>query len=163
MTWVNLNDVYVPKTGGTITGALTVNGNLTINDGTGNGTTYNVANEITSLRDSVSPTTNTGIQLASSFTSSREYTNKSVRIGNIVYLAIASQCGSFSAWESWHIGTAPKPFNGEAFGTALLQCNSNMIPVLVQITNTGDIYIINKSSTGISCVWMFAMATYLCQ
>lgn len=57
MTWVNLNDVYVPKTGGTITGALTVNGNLTINDGTGNGTTYNVANEITSLRDSVSQTT----------------------------------------------------------------------------------------------------------
>ena len=54
MTWVNLNDVYVPKTGGTITGGLTVNGNLTINDGTGNGTTYNVANEITSLRDSVS-------------------------------------------------------------------------------------------------------------
>ena len=57
MTWVNLNNVYVPKTGGTITGALTVNGNLTINDGTGNGTTYNVANEITSLRDSVSQTT----------------------------------------------------------------------------------------------------------
>ena len=56
MTWVNLNDVYVNKTGGTITGDLAVNGNLTINDATGNGTTYNVANEISTLRDSVSPT-----------------------------------------------------------------------------------------------------------
>lgn len=54
MTWVNLNDVYVNKTGGTITGDLAVNGNLTINDATGNGTTYNVANEISTLRDSVS-------------------------------------------------------------------------------------------------------------
>ena len=54
MTWVNLNDVYVNKTGGTITGDLAVNGNLTINGATGNGTTYNVANEISTLRDSVS-------------------------------------------------------------------------------------------------------------
>mgnify|MGYP007016410748 CR=1 FL=1 len=54
MTWINLNDVYVNKTGGTITGDLAVNGNLTINDATGNGTIYNVANEISTLRDSVS-------------------------------------------------------------------------------------------------------------
>lgn len=54
MSWVNLNDVYVNKTGGTISGNLAVNGSLTINDGTGNDGTYNVANEITTLRDSVS-------------------------------------------------------------------------------------------------------------
>lgn len=55
MSWVNLNDVYVNKTGDTIAGDLSVGGALTVNDGKGTGTTYNVANEITTLRDSVSP------------------------------------------------------------------------------------------------------------
>lgn len=54
MSWVNLNDVYVNKTGDTIAGDLSVGGTLTINDGKGTDTTYNVANEITTLRDSVS-------------------------------------------------------------------------------------------------------------
>ena len=57
MSWVNLNDVYVNKTGDTIAGDLSVGGALTINDGKGTGTTYNVANEITTLRDSVSQDT----------------------------------------------------------------------------------------------------------
>lgn len=54
MSWVNLDDVYVNKTGDTIAGDLSVGGTLTINDGKGTDTTYNVANEITTLRDSVS-------------------------------------------------------------------------------------------------------------
>ena len=54
MSWVNLDDVYVNQTGGTIAGDLSVNGALTVNDGKGTNTTYNVANEITTLRDSVS-------------------------------------------------------------------------------------------------------------
>ena len=54
MSWVNLNDVYVNKTGDTIAGDLSVGGALTINNGKGTNTTYNVANEITTLRDSVS-------------------------------------------------------------------------------------------------------------
>lgn len=54
MSWVNLNDVYVNQTGGIIAGDLSVNGALTVNDGKGTNTTYNVANEITTLRDSVS-------------------------------------------------------------------------------------------------------------
>lgn len=54
MSWVNLDDVYVNKTGDTIAGNLSVGGALTINDGKGTDTTYNVANEITTLRDSVS-------------------------------------------------------------------------------------------------------------
>ena len=62
MSWVNLNDVYVNKTGDTITGDLAVNGALTANALTANGdltvikdsTTYNVADEISTLRDSVS-------------------------------------------------------------------------------------------------------------
>lgn len=58
MSWVNLNDVYVNQTGGTIAGDLSVNGALTVNDGKGTNTTYNVANEITTLRDSVSQISN---------------------------------------------------------------------------------------------------------
>ena len=55
MSWVNLDDVYVNKSGDSIAGNLPVGGALTINDGKGTDTTYNVANEITTLRDSVSP------------------------------------------------------------------------------------------------------------
>ena len=55
--WVNLNDVYVPANGGSVNGDLGVKGTLTIDDKTGNNTTYDVANEITALRDSVSQTT----------------------------------------------------------------------------------------------------------
>lgn len=62
MSWVNLDDVYVNKTGDTIAGNLSVGGALTVNDGKGTGTTYNVANEITTLRDSVSPTVFTCLQ-----------------------------------------------------------------------------------------------------
>lgn len=54
MSWVNLDNVYVNKTGGAIAGNLSVGGALTINDAKGSGGTYNVANEITTLRDSVS-------------------------------------------------------------------------------------------------------------
>lgn len=54
MSWINLDDVYVNKTGGSIAGNLSVGGTLTINNAKGNGGTYNVANEITTLRDSVS-------------------------------------------------------------------------------------------------------------
>lgn len=52
--WVNLNDVYVPANGGSVNGDLGVKGTLTIDDKTGNNTTYDVANEITALRDSTS-------------------------------------------------------------------------------------------------------------
>jgi len=58
MSWVNLNDVYVNKTGDTIAGDLSVGGTLTVNNGKGTNTTYNVANEITTLRDSVSKISN---------------------------------------------------------------------------------------------------------
>lgn len=54
MSWVNLDDVYVNKTGDKIAGDLSVGGTLTVNDGKGKNTTYNVANEITTLRGSVS-------------------------------------------------------------------------------------------------------------
>ena len=62
MSWVNLDDVYVNKTGDSIAGNLSVGGALTINDAKGSSGTYNVANEITTLRDSVSPTGFTCLQ-----------------------------------------------------------------------------------------------------
>lgn len=49
MSWVSLNDVYVNKNGGTVNGNLAVNGSLTIDSAKGDGSTYNVANQITSL------------------------------------------------------------------------------------------------------------------
>lgn len=52
MSFINLNELYVPTTGdGTIDGDLEVSGNLTVNDGSGEGTTYDVAAEITELKD----------------------------------------------------------------------------------------------------------------
>lgn len=62
MSWVNLDDVYVNKSGDSIAGNLSVGGALTINNAKGNGGMYNVANEITTLRDSVSPTGFTCLQ-----------------------------------------------------------------------------------------------------
>lgn len=58
MSWVNLDDVYVNKSGDSIAGNLSVGGALTINDAKGTGGMYNVANEITTLRDSVSQISN---------------------------------------------------------------------------------------------------------
>lgn len=82
MSWVNLNDVYVNKTGDTIAGDLSVGGALTVNDGKGTNTTYNVANEITTLRDSVSPTGFTCLQGSIASGTYCAYT----RIGHLVYV-----------------------------------------------------------------------------
>ena len=82
MSWVNLNDVYVNQTGGTIAGDLSVNGALTVNDGKGTNTKYNVANEITTLRNSVSPTGFTCLQGSIASGIYCAYT----RIGHVVYV-----------------------------------------------------------------------------
>lgn len=55
--FVNLNEIFLPTTGGDIEGSLDVNGALTVNDGSGEGTSYNVAEKISELEsawDSVS-------------------------------------------------------------------------------------------------------------
>ena len=46
MTWVNLNDVYVEKTGGVVNGNLDVKGTILVDNGSGDGKKYNVAKEI---------------------------------------------------------------------------------------------------------------------
>ena len=75
MSWVNLDDVYVNKTGDSIAGNLSVGGTLTINNAKGNGGTYNVANEITTLRDSVS-------QVSQSLSKTRVWYNSVVVSGS---------------------------------------------------------------------------------
>lgn len=52
MAWVSLNDVFVNKAGGSISGNLSVDGALTINSGKGDGSTYNVATQLTNLNNS---------------------------------------------------------------------------------------------------------------
>lgn len=82
MSWVNLDDVYVNKSGDSIAGNLSVGGVLTINDGKGTDTTYNVANEITTLRDSVSHDTKYAhLSWRAPYTDSKIQFD---RIGNIV-------------------------------------------------------------------------------
>lgn len=82
MSWVNLDDVYVNKTGDSIAGNLSVGGTLTINNAKGNGGTYNVANEITTLRDSVS-------QVSQSLSKTRVW-YKSVVVSGSGYINVMS-------------------------------------------------------------------------
>ena len=84
MSWVNLDDVYVNKSGDSIAGNLSVGGALTVNDGKGTNTTYNVANEITTLRDSVSPASFTCLRGSIESGTYCAYT----RIGHLVFLAM---------------------------------------------------------------------------
>ena len=51
MAWVSLNDMFVNKAGGSISGNLSVDGSLTINSGKGDGSTYNVATQLTNLNN----------------------------------------------------------------------------------------------------------------
>lgn len=84
MSWVNLNDVYVNKTGGAIAGDLSVGGALTINNAKGSGGTYNVANEITTLRNSVSPTGFTCLRGSIASGTYCAYT----RIGHLIFVCM---------------------------------------------------------------------------
>lgn len=51
MAWVSFNDIYVNKAGGSVSGNLSVNGALNINSGKGDGSTYNVATQLTNLNN----------------------------------------------------------------------------------------------------------------
>lgn len=55
--FINLSEIYLPTAGGSIDGDVEVGGALQVNDGSGAGTNYDVAHEITELKaawDSVS-------------------------------------------------------------------------------------------------------------
>lgn len=104
MSWVNLDDVYVNKTGDSIAGNLSVGGTLTINNAKGNGGTYNVANEITTLRDSVS-------QVSQSLSKTRVW-YKSVVVSGSEYINVMSTAD-----------IAP------IFGISTSEVNSKIVPI----------------------------------
>lgn len=105
MSWVNLDDVYVNKTGDSIAGNLSVGGTLTINNAKGNGGTYNVANEITTLRDSVS-------QVSQSLSKTRVW-YKSVVVSGSGYINVMSTAD-----------IAP------IFGISTSEVNSKIVPIV---------------------------------
>ena len=160
--WVNLNDVYVPANGGSVNGDLGVKGTLTIDDKTGNNTTYDVANEITALRDSVSVKEDTGVSY--SITNGRNFINDTIRYGNIIFLSFNCSVGEFGAWEKWEVGTAPIPIKGKwAHGTAIYQTgNTAPVPMDTGVTDSGSIYVHNKSSLTLGDGWLFVHTVYLC-
>jgi len=104
MSWVNLDDVYVNKTGDSIAGNLSVGGTLTINNAKGNGGTYNVANEITTLRGSVS-------QVSQSLSKTRVW-YKSVVVSGSGYINVMSTAA-----------IAP------IFGISTSEVNSKIVPI----------------------------------
>lgn len=160
--WVNLNDVYVPTNGGSVNGDLEVKGTLTIDDKTGNNTTYDVANEITALRDSVSVKADTGVSY--SITSGRDFYNDTVRYGNIIFLIFSCSVREFGAWERWEVGTAPIPIgNKQAHGTAIYQTgNTAPVPMDTAVTDSGTIYVQNKSGLTLGDGWLFVHIVYVC-
>ena len=48
--FINLSEIYLPTAGGSIDGDVEVGGALQVNDGSGAGTNYDVAHEITELK-----------------------------------------------------------------------------------------------------------------
>lgn len=130
--FVSLNEVFLPVTGGDIEGSLDVNGLLTVNDKSGNGTVYDVADEIAQLRaeneelkvalDSVSPykagdtfsfDINTSGYLTSSATSVRFIMPLTRQVASGVTVsvsdakAILRQNGSYTHGSSASVGVAP--------------------------------------------------------
>ena len=160
--WVNLNDVYVPANGGNINGDLGVKGTLTIDDKTGNNTTYDVANEITALRDSVSVKADTGVSY--SITSGRDFYNDTIRYGNIIFLSFNCSVHTMAAWENWQVGTAPIPIESTwAHGTAFYQTgNTAPVPMDTGVTGDGKIYVHNKSGLTLGEGWLFVHTVYVC-
>ena len=161
--WVNLNDVYVPANGGSVNGDLGVKGTLTIDDKTGNNTTYDVANEITALRDSVSVKEDTGVSYSIA-SGGRDFYNDTVRYGNIIFLSFNCSVGEFGAWENRQVGTAPIPIkNTRAHGTAFYQTgNTAPVPMDIGVTNKGVIYVQNKSDLTLGDGWLFFHIVYVC-
>lgn len=160
--WVNLNDVYVPANGGSVNGDLGVKGTLTVDDKTGNNTTYDVANEITALRDSVSIKADTGVSY--SITSGREFQSDTIRYGNIIFLSFNCSVHEMTSWENWQVGTAPIPIgNTWAHGSAFYQTGDTApVPMDAGVTNSGSIYVYNKSGLTLGEGWLFVHAVYVC-
>ena len=147
MSWVNLNDVYVNKTGDTITGDLAVNGALTANGALTvkkDSTTYNVADEISTLRDSVCPNT--------SVTDGSLYYEK---MGKIVWLrydgkiSVPAGDNNTVSWSGSNLGTLPEGYRPykEAF-TPISMDNVSSYNVCAFVTTSGKVSVGGRGSAG---------------
>lgn len=142
MSWVNLDDVYVNQTGGTIAGDLSVNGTLTVNDGKGTNTTYNVANEITTLRDSVS-------QVNKLYSSNAWYI--AVMSGFICIYALEVTTGTGSWETSTCPYTLPEEYCPSISTTApAVTENGNSWTGYISVTTAGKIFVGNYGNRGAS-------------
>lgn len=152
MSWVNLNDVYVNKTGDTIAGDLSVGGALTINDGKGTDTTYNVANEITTLRDSVSPTF-----VECNIT---KVPTTVCKIGNIVVVTVSGTMKqSLGAWGTLDLSYTVPQANAR-YNAHLFSQDTTDPRILLSVTGT-HLFIESKGATVTG--WTFGQLVYACE
>ena len=125
-------------------------------------TQKNTANEITALRDSVFVKTDTGVSY--SITSGRDFYSDTIRYGNIIFLSFNCSVHTMAAWENWQVGTAPIPIGStRAHGTAFYQ-TGNTAPVSMDtgVTDSGIIYVQNKSGLTLGEGWLFVHTVYVC-
>ena len=152
MSWVNLDDVYVNKSGDSIAGNLSVGGALTINDAKGSGGTYNVANEITTLRDSVSPTlVDCNITKVPTVV---------CKIGNIVIVTVSGTMKqSLGAWGTLDL-SYDVPKANQRYNAHLFSQDTTDPRILLSVTGT-HLFIESKgaSVTG----WTFGQLVYSCE
>lgn len=113
---------------------------------------------------SVSHKANTGVYFPSSITSGRTFENCTTRYGNIIFLTFNCSVNVWSSWEKWNIGTAPKPIgNTWAHGMAFYQTGSVApVPMDAYVTDSGLIYVQNKSGLSLGEGWLFANIVYAC-
>lgn len=89
-----------------------------------------------------------------------------MRIGNLIIVDINCSGGTFGSWETWTIGSSPKPAKGDDVSTVCLaqMKDSSYTPVqlLFSITSDGKLCIINKSGAQVSIGWLFLHIAYVC-
>lgn len=114
------------------------------------------------MRDSVSVKADTGVSY--SITSGRDFYNETVRYGNIIFLSFACSVHTMGAWERWNVGTALIPIgNANASGTAIYQTeNTAPVPMYTAVTDSGTIYVQNKSNLTLGDGWLFVHIVYVC-
>lgn len=122
-----------------------------------------IANATSQINKMTTATNVTGIKFT--ITPGRDFNDSSVRYGNLVLLDFDCSCGQFAPWETWDIGTAPKPIcDIWASGLCFLQNGSTAPNILdLSVTNSGTIHIQNKSDVTIPGTWLFGKVVYVCQ
>lgn len=154
MSWVNLDDVYVNKSGDSIAGNLSVGGALTINDGKGTDTTYNVANEITTLRDSVSP----------SFVdcSITNLPTTVCKVGKIVVVTVSGKLKKdVGAWGMLSLSNK-LPEARARFNSIIISQDTSDPRILLTVSGT-DLFIESKGASLPSGTWTFGQLVYICK